>query len=595
MVKLSINQIFWQGPKCSVNLNDRQGDIAYSSVGCCDLVQGRWSEQSSAFKSLQERHLFTIWFDSTVGEELTFTDGRCDGPFTTLSCETIARAMCPPGTSTIVVTSTKKERKSSRTRAGPVMSFPIPHPQCSINFSECESYMHRYYPALEAQNNALDNFGRGQGPWPNLTLFKAPGCYSKGLTPKFECKFGHKMQIVHWPIEVKEQELCERRPDTYSPFDPLGPEQNGTRRTSGKWRTVTWSGATFTEPTIYAFYHTMAHNKGLGGVYTNVAIELRPEDINLAYGWERVSYDYPWGWKYSIQALDMSDFGYVTAGNYSYPAVLAKSYANQLKCKPGWEFYGSSMATCGGPSLTIYQDWQPRMVFMMEKSRLAKIDPAWKYCGHGHHGAWDPPVVLSVIQTEATATSFPGESGLAPVTMPMKASPGSALGQTLATATNSRHGPKTIFTRPTAPPNWNREPELPQIWNESPRSSPKWDMESADRPPVDHPEAVFAADDRTFTATQLGLGTFEMQGTIFTVGGSAITVGPLIISALDSGIVVDGSVGTIEEKGPNTAISGTSPNGGQRGQSVKNAVKAMRWNRVLYLGMAIPLVFLFVL
>jgi hypothetical protein len=115
--------------------------------------------------------------------------------------------------------------------------------------------------------------------------------------------------------------------------------------------------------------------------------------------------------------MDFKDLAYQTVGTLSYPLVPHSVYQRQLKCVERQE-----------DCKTIYQDYEPVIIFRIQPGILSSIDPAWSRCGYELQTAHDPPVVMSAVQDgddpEPAIPALPSIStaqpGTAPASIPLE-------------------------------------------------------------------------------------------------------------------------------------------------------------------------------
>jgi hypothetical protein len=367
---------------------------------------------------------------------------------------------------------------------------------------------------------------------------------------------------------------------TTSPTRGLSEQPSGT---------VIFRNWTLTSPTAYAYFSTLRY-QGLGKDHSNIVIPLDADDINLIHrsrAWDpsqRIG-DFQFG-----NRMEFADLAYQTVGSMSYPLVPASKYRRQEKCD-----------LLGLPCSTIYHDYDPKIFFRMDPKVLRSIDPAWERCGYEYFVGLDPPIVLNTAErvalpeptTTTTRTpppkaSFPTtREGMRPgalpsISIPLQTPKDPPIGPPKRPQDNDGGGAtrSTIFAVPAATPsntfigpnpgdqaqyanNGNNrqqnnqnsvsdsENNQQQQHNQDPQPLIEPTSDPAHNPSSGHslktaqevqnPGLIFTAFGKTFTATPLGHGTFVLDGTTFSSGGNQITRNEVVITAFDSGIIVESS------------------------------------------------------
>jgi hypothetical protein len=574
----------------------------YQSLVCCDNLLAQWSKASSSFAS-PPSELFTYRTTTTLAVVHTFTRAVCDGPFTTL-CDGVTRALCSPSVSVpLVIREVFQTVLSTQTMSMPIRPFPVPPPSCKITSSDCSQLWEEFLTAAAAERigkGYLDSDSDSYSE--NVTLPYAPECSRDEYWSCQRCGFSAATaKFLHWPVIANESHLCPNQ------------VANNTRVAessfpSAQIMTAHWKNFTLTSPTAYAYFSTLKHDGKCGSTYTNILLPVLRDDVSTLVMVTTIDAE-----NSDVGKLDYRHLAYKTIGSHRVPLVPHSAYVGDEKC-----LYMSDGCK------TVYDDYQPGILYRVYPGELRSIDPAWKHCSHQQFAAFDPPIALTPMpvelpkvtlpiiaafptvlmeplpfhsfppQTAADADPKPGATQEGPYAMqteqaqPMHlvgsprpvphTEPGVVVSRVsvftvLATlgavrgseshgtlAKNDAHrrssadsvGQSQHFKGGSLPGGSALEDALPNMIPAplSPGdSSPKAGSKPTGR------EAVFTQSGRTHTAQQLSPGTFVVDGSMISAGGAPITMNGAIVSAIDSGVVVQKNAIPDDGSNPSTIIS----------------------------------------
>jgi hypothetical protein len=577
---------------------------SYESVTCCDNLHGQWSELSSNYADPYD--IFTRW--STVGST-TFpqpiTRAVCDGPFTTL-CDGIPRALCSPSVpQRVIISATYTSFFSSQTGTKPSLPFSIAPPQCTIAQKDCARLWGEFLDWKNA--GRMDSGYLDAGPDPNGAPYY-PYCSRSSYDSCPECYFGESsVKLIYWAVGADETDLC--------PVDKR-PKSKRTTTKLNQVGTALWGSFTLTSPTVYAYFSTLRHDLGCGSVHTDIMLPILSMDVSTLADevFAKRSLTSASSGYNQASKLDFKRLAFKTIGSLSYPLVPHSAYIHDGKAL--------SCPGLGNECKTIYHDYQPAIFFRVHPEALRSIDPEWKYCSNQQFGAWDPPIALTVatelpkvvlpkmsffftkttaidpLGAEALATQVvenfgprPGATEVRPYAMQTSAAqqiregwssnerpnggPGVIVSKVslytvFASSVGGGHdssSKKTVVGNLQGDNQYNSpdngEPARVGQLNGNPSplgiSIPSQGAISTGRNQKQS-EAIFTHSSRTYTAKQLSPGTFVLQGSTFSNGGSPITIHGAVISAFGEGVVVQNSAGS-EVSGASSTMRGGSEMG----------------------------------
>jgi hypothetical protein len=418
----------------------------------------------------------------------------------------------------------------------------------------------------------------------------APHCSSREFAPCIMCGFSNAtVQFLHWPVDADESHLCPNR-DAANATAAVS-----SSLPSGQVVTAKWSEFTLTSPTAYAYFKEMTHDNGCGSTHTNILLPIRPEDVSTIVN--QNIYDGTSMKNAGLKAskLDYRHLAYSTIGSFSVPLIPHSAYLGDGKC-----------GYLGPQCQTIFQDYQPGILYKFYPGALRSVDPAWSDCENQQFVAWDPPIVLKpssgdlpkvtlprfpiplasptsmfdriplhLLPLQATASVNPRPGAIIPGPFAMETDPGQylrpsggsepardnkpgvlvskiSLFTVMASAAGGHAGLiETIAPEGVRGSNQYRPANdaKPAILGSSPQNSQPQDAFADNPSPGNrHPkanalqnEAVFIHSSKTYTAKQLSPGTFVLDGSTFSAGGSALPIGGAFVSAIGEGVVVQSS------------------------------------------------------
>ena len=141
-------------------------------------------------------------------------------------------------------------------------TFPEPAPRCSIQPSDCNAVMSFYNSILKTANGSYTYYGICT---PIITHMTTGFCGSCTFEPSH-------VQLLYWPVTTTNGDLCLRNGSTITQT-PTGIGPN----------TAVVNGTTFTSPTVYMAYDTLAAKNfcgKVGNIHTNGIIALNPTDVS---------------------------------------------------------------------------------------------------------------------------------------------------------------------------------------------------------------------------------------------------------------------------------------------------------------------------
>jgi hypothetical protein len=585
----------------------------YESLLCCDSLQSTWTDRSIGFRARgpQLSDLFITRLVNTTYLVGRNTRAVCDGPFTTL-CDGVTRAMCSPSVpmpleifaSTDIQVSTQTKSWSLTTKTVP---FPVPSPLCEIPSGDCTRLWDEYLSWQTALNVGRGWFDGDMTEIMNETAPRPyqPYCLRDQLRGCGYCGFSNAtVEFIHFAEDADESHLCPAGTATGRPVSSFKPEHVMTAR---------WRGFTLTSPTAYAFYSTMQHDVGCGSNHAKIMLPVIPEEVSTLK--QRVWSDNTSTYM-TVESfkLDYRHLAYTIIDSFSVPLVPHSAYLEDEKCR----FLGDECKT-------IYDDFQPLIVYKIYPGALRSVDPAWKYCSHQQFIAYDPPIVLKpTAMVLAKPTIHPIAVATTDLRHPFPDLPPGIANDGLARPGIAQVGPYAKQTDPPPPmvsfgSSNTQQADLPGLIvskislltvyasaaearvgsgetmalgdvpsrSQNRHSNGVQTSKQGSSPPDASPdinfqqrEAIFTRSGQAYTAKQLSgaPGRFVLDGSTLSAGGSALTVDGAVVNAFNGGLVIQTSPehGKGEElKAGSTATTASK----QKKKNVGKRVIDVPWDR----------------
>jgi len=350
--------------------------------------------------------------------------------------------------------------------------------------------------------------------------------------------------------------------------------------------TARWSGYTLTSPTPYVYYATLGHGQ-CGSVHTNVLLPIFKDKVGTSVFRDRLV----------VESLDCRHLAYTTIGSYSVPLVPLSRYFDEKLCELSDEGYN-----------TVSDNWSFSVFFTPYPEALVAVDSAWKYCTAEKFMAYDPPIFLtptimesvqlhpitasirtvpSYYAPSSTASDAPAREGVvhtfAPATPTNKdilSTPSNVISTPPKDEFRATMSNISIITIIASPMDVRHHPSGRISYEDGPLHGFPWNFEPGDSltqkggslqenvsPLQDFPPsgqsiyrvAVFVISGQTYTATQspFAPGTFALNGTTFSLGGSAITINSAEVSAVGAGFIVQATDLAFDQTASSTYTNGT--------------------------------------
>jgi hypothetical protein len=467
--------------------------------------------------------------------------------------------------------------------------FLVPFPECKVASSDCTQLWDEF-----TSWNTIQNMGRGyledNTPQPTGAEPHLPFCSTDQSGTCWTCGFSEAtVNFLHWAAYTDESHLCANHDanNTYVVVPSGTPAQIMTAR---------WKEFTLTSPTAYAYFPTMKHDFGCGAIHTNILLPVRPDDVSTLI--MRPIASSPGVFEpMEASKLDYRHLAYTKIGSLSVPLVPHSAYFGDEKCgylgdecktvyhdyqpgilyraypgalrsiDPAWKACSNQQFAAFDPPIvltpmplelpkvtmpriaasptvvveplplhTLLQQNavgnDPRPGATQEGPYAAQTDQAapmrlsgsTKVAPNAEPGVMVSKIsVLTVFASLATIQGSGPDGTIAKHDAHHGASAVSAMGSKLPKDGLSPHGSVVgnSFQGDTAPAQSSPE-----------GSSPKKDSKRQQK------EAIFTQSGKAHTAHQLVPGTFVVEGSTISAGGAPITIDGAIVSAIDSGLVL---------------------------------------------------------
>lgn len=288
--------------------------------------------------------------------------------------------------------------------------YPSPTPTCTLSEDQCDDLWGAYdslaskYPSVSM---TMPYCSEWQG-WGSM-IDPCDSCYVTA----------NAVQLLYWPVTVKDQGACSNGTGTTITATPTIP---------GQPNTATWEDRTIvTSPSVYLSFSSLYawgtkwYPSGIGyglcgTTASNVMIPVKPEAITSyrgAAGWlaqeDPAHSNFPYPFNYA-------DLNYrILNGSSSIPLVPKDAYRSMEDCYNGFN--------CS----TIYPGgwYKPEIGLKAAVAAFTDVNPQWAKCGFEFGGFYDPPQPLTtqgslVIPTPAhkpvpeTTEPAPGQITLQP-------------------------------------------------------------------------------------------------------------------------------------------------------------------------------------
>jgi hypothetical protein len=265
-------------------------------------------------------------------------------------------------------------------------SYPEPSPQCLVAPNDCTRLWEERITFVTSISTGRGYFDAGDPNWPpGEDEPPTPNCLEKQFGSCHYCMFEHAaVEFLHWADDFNESHLC--------PTNRTIPRIRVVQSvTSEEMKTAKWNGLTLTSPTPYVFFRDMTHEGGCGSPHTSILLPVIRDQVSsmdyISIHGDGVTRDL------GAVKLDYRDLAYTTIGTYQVPLVPHASYLGDQKCP-----------NLGDECKTIYDDYQPVILFRLYPGEIGKVDPAWKYCDRQQFIARDPPnPPIALIPTAVVA------------------------------------------------------------------------------------------------------------------------------------------------------------------------------------------------
>lgn len=547
--------------------------LYYSSLLCCDELHSSWSRNSGIQSRLWQTD-FVTRFNTLRTHTSHATRAVCSGPFTTL-CDGVTRALCSPMVPmSLELIDLPQEVETFHQTKSPSTEFSYlePSPLCKVANDDCTRLWEDRMSFKTSITNPLGYFEMG-GPEVDDQP-PIPACLEKQFGSCDYCMFeAATVDFLHWEEMADESHLCRANNTIPRPSD-------APSITLEELKTAQWNGFTLTSPTPYVLFRDMTHEGGCGVPRTSVLLPVLRDQVSSM---DLVPVDRD-GQNSDLSAvkLNYKDLAYTTIGDHRVPLVPHSSYLGDQKCPK-----------LGDECKTIYDDYQPVILFRLVPGEIEKVEPAWKYCDRQQFIARDPPIALlpTAVPTKPTipalATGLPasripppdrtiGEGAVYPgvvpdrpyvvqthIPQPQPQDPsqsqpkGSGTSQGLPHSLSPNNEPDIIvstasfLTIHASFPDGRQMPGLAPVASDpyfSAQSRPSGEPKAAEgaiptrmtEPDQNNQQAkaVFTHAGKIYTATSRSPGRFVIDGSALSIGGSALTIHGAIVSAINGGIVV---------------------------------------------------------